>query len=72
MLNNHPEYEAYCIFDADNIVHPKFLRRMNDALCSGFRVAQCNRDTKIHQIVGYQVAIHYFILYKTSSLMKQE
>ena len=46
MLNNHPEYEAYCIFDADNIVHPKFLRRMNDALCSGFRVAQCNRDTK--------------------------
>ena len=46
MLNNYPEYEAYCIFDADNIVHPKFLRRMNDALCSGFRVAQCNRDTK--------------------------
>lgn len=46
MLNNHPEYEAYCVFDADNIVHPKFLRRMNDALCSGFRVAQGNRDTK--------------------------
>src|SRR5574344_174862 len=46
MLANHPEYEAYCIFDADNIVHPKFLRRMNDALCSGYRVAQCNRDTK--------------------------
>lgn len=46
MINNNPEYEAYCIFDADNIVHPKFLRRINDALCSGYRVAQGNRETK--------------------------
>lgn len=46
MEKNYPEYEAYCIFDADNIVHPKFLKRMNDALCAGYRVAQGNRDTK--------------------------
>lgn len=46
MEQNYPEYEAYCIFDADNIVHPNFLRRMNDTLCSGFKVAQGYRDSK--------------------------
>ena len=43
---NYPEYDAYCIFDADNIVHPNYLRRMNDTLCAGFRVAQGYRDSK--------------------------
>lgn len=46
MKQNYPEYEAYCVFDADNIVHPNFLRRMNDSLCSGFKVAQGYRDSK--------------------------
>ncbi len=46
MQTNHPEYEAYIIFDADNIVHKNFLRRMNDALCAGFKVAQGYRDSK--------------------------
>ena len=27
MLNNHPEYEAYCIFVADNIVLSKILKK---------------------------------------------
>ncbi|MDD3304136.1 MAG: glycosyltransferase family 2 protein [Clostridia bacterium] len=43
---NFLEFDAYCVFDADNIVHPNFLRRMNDALCSGFHVAQGYRDSK--------------------------
>ena len=46
MEKHHNEYKAYCIFDADNIVHPKFLSRMNDALCEGYRVAQGYRDSK--------------------------
>ena len=24
-----------CVFDADNLVHPDFLQRMNDAVCAG-------------------------------------
>lgn len=40
------DYDAFCIFDADNIVHPNFLRRMNDTLCSGYGVAQGYRDSK--------------------------
>lgn len=43
---NYYDYDAYIIFDADNIVHPKFVRRMNDALCAGFKVAQGYRDSK--------------------------
>ena len=46
MERNHQEYEAYIIFDADNIVHKNFLRRMNDTLCSGYNVAQGYRDSK--------------------------
>lgn len=43
---NYYDYDAYIVFDADNIVHPKFVRRMNDALCAGFKVAQGYRDSK--------------------------
>lgn len=46
MAKNHSEYEAYAIFDADNLAHPNFLARMNDALCSGYKVAQGYRDSK--------------------------
>ena len=45
-LNNNYNYDAYCVFDADNIVHPEFLKSMNNALCSGFNVAQGYRDSK--------------------------
>ena len=40
------EYDAVLIFDADNLVHPEFLTKMNDALMSGARVAQGYRDSK--------------------------
>lgn len=34
------KYDAYCIFDADNIVDADFLARMNDVVCAGGRVAK--------------------------------
>ncbi len=40
------DYDAVCIFDADNLVAPGFLRGMNDAYCSGARAAQGFRDSK--------------------------
>ncbi|MDD3187068.1 MAG: glycosyltransferase family 2 protein [Bacilli bacterium] len=40
------DYDAFIVFDADNIVHPNFLSRMNDALCEGYEVAQGFRDSK--------------------------
>ena len=39
-------WDAFCVFDADNLVHPDFLQHMNDALCQGARAAQGYRDSK--------------------------
>lgn len=43
---NEYDYEAYIIFDADNIVHPKFINKMNNALGQGYELAQGFRDSK--------------------------
>ncbi len=38
-------YDAFCVFDADNLVHPRFLAEMNNAFCSGAVVARgCNQS----------------------------
>ncbi len=39
-------YDAFCLFDADNVVHPDFLGRMNDALLSGANVAKARLQVK--------------------------
>lgn len=40
------DYDAYIIFDADNVVHPEFLKIMNDTYQSGYKVAQGRKDSK--------------------------
>ncbi len=40
------DYEAYIIFDADNVVHPNFIKKMNNILNKGYRLAQGYRDSK--------------------------
>ena len=34
------QYDAYCVFDADNVVDPQFLAAMNDAVAAGAKVAK--------------------------------
>ena len=46
LLRSHKDIDAYIVFDADNVMHPDFLSRMNDTLCSGYRVAEGFRDSK--------------------------
>lgn len=46
VLESNDSYDAFCIFDADNVVHNNFLKRMNDTLCEGYQVAQGYRDSK--------------------------
>ena len=31
-------YDAFCVFDADNVADAQFLARMNDAFCAGAQV----------------------------------
>lgn len=45
-LQSRKDLDAFVVFDADNLVHPDFLARMNDALCEGVQVAQGFRDAK--------------------------
>ena len=39
-------YDAFCVLDADNVVHPDFLARMNDAMCAGAKVAKARQLVK--------------------------
>ncbi|MFR2535027.1 MAG: glycosyltransferase family 2 protein [Clostridia bacterium] len=39
-------YDAFCVFDADNIVDVNFLKAMNKKLCQGEDVVQGYRDIK--------------------------
>ncbi len=39
-------YDAFCVFDADNVVMPDFIKNMNKKLCQGEEVVQGYRDIK--------------------------
>lgn len=39
-------FDAFIVFDADNVVHPDFLMKMNDIYQSGYKVAQGRKDSK--------------------------
>lgn len=57
------DYDAYIIFDADNIVHPEFIEKMNNVLCAGYRLAQGYRDSKnpSDSWVSGSYSLHYMI-----------
>ena len=57
------DFDAYAVFDADNIVHPKFLSKMNEALLMGYKVAQGNRDSKnpSDSVISGSYALYYWI-----------
>lgn len=45
-ITENAPYDAFCIFDADNIVDTNFLKAMNKKLCQGEDVVQGYRDIK--------------------------
>ena len=45
-LTETGRYDAYCVFDADNLVAQGFFQAVNDALLDGCHVAQGFRDSK--------------------------
>ena len=57
------DYEAYIIFDADNIVHPQFINKMNDCFEAGYELAQGFRDSKniSDTWISSCYSIHYLI-----------
>lgn len=45
-IEEDADYDAFCVFDADNIVDPNFLKNMNKKLCQGEEIVQGYRDIK--------------------------
>lgn len=45
-IEEKAEYDAVCVFDADNIVDSEFIKVMNKKLCQGEEVVQGYRDIK--------------------------
>ena len=45
-IEEKAEYDAVCVFDADNIVDSEFIINMNKKLCQGEEVVQGYRDIK--------------------------
>lgn len=45
-IKENAPYDAFCVFDADNIVDENFLFEMNKKLCEGETVVQGYRDIK--------------------------
>ena len=40
------DYDAFCVFDSDNIVDKNFIKNMNKKLCQGEEIVQGYRDIK--------------------------
>ena len=57
-------YDAFCVFDADNLVHPDFLKSMNNALCAGAKVGQAYRDSKnpYDSVVSGCYSVYYWMI----------
>jgi len=45
-IKDKSDYDAFCVFDADNIVEKDFIKIMNKKLCQGEEVVQGYRDIK--------------------------
>jgi len=45
-IEEDADYDAFCVFDADNIVDKNFLNEMNLKLCQGETIVQGYRDIK--------------------------
>jgi len=56
-------YDAVCVFDADNLVSPNFLKEMNKHLCMGHEVIQGYLDSKnpLDSLISGSYSITYWL-----------
>ena len=45
-IEEDADYDAFCVFDADNIFYKNFIKNMNKKLCQGEEIVQGYRDIK--------------------------
>ena len=64
VLSPMNRYDAYCVFDADNLVGRRFFRAVNDARLAGCNAAQGFRDSKNptdNWVSGAMSAFYWFM-----------
>lgn len=63
-LMKENDYDAFCVFDADNLVDPGFLKAMNNAYCGGAHAGQAYRDSKnpYDTAVSGSYSIYYWMI----------
>lgn len=54
-------FDAFIVFDADNVVHPDFIKKMNNIYQSGYKVAQGRKDSK--NMKDNWISIGYSLFY---------
>lgn len=57
-------YDAFCVFDADNLVQQDFFQAMNNALCDGVKIGQGYRESKNPKtswVSGCQTIFYYAV-----------
>jgi cellulose synthase/poly-beta-1,6-N-acetylglucosamine synthase-like glycosyltransferase len=66
------QYDGVVIFDADNLVHPRFLMEMNNRLCKGDKIVQGYLDAKnpYDTWVSGTFAIAFWVIDHISHLAK--
>ena len=65
-IEEDADYDAMCVFDADNIVDKNFLKNMNKKLCQGEEVVQGYRDIKnpTDSWIASGYAIFYWMMHR--------
>jgi cellulose synthase/poly-beta-1,6-N-acetylglucosamine synthase-like glycosyltransferase len=66
------QYDAICVFDADNLVTLNYLQQMNNHLCKGERLIQCYLDSKNPKdnIISLGYATSYYYMNRSWQLAK--
>ncbi len=65
-IEENADYDAMCVFDADNIVDKNFLKNMNKKLCQGEEIVQGYRDIKnpTDSWISGGYAIFYWMMHR--------
>ena len=65
-IEENADYDAFCVFDADNIVDKNFIKNMNKKLCQGEEIVQGYRDIKNPKDswVSSGYAIFYWMMHR--------
>ena len=71
-IEENADYDALCVFDADNIVDKNFLKNMNKKLCQGEEVVQGYRDIKnpTDSWIAGGYAIFYWMMHRVYHLAR--